>query len=229
MNYPFLLFDFDGTLLDFSKAEDKALKAAFARHGYPFSQQDQELFRRINKQLWHQYEQGTITRNQVTDSRFGRLFQAMGIAGDGVEFEREYQKLLAQGHDLIPGAELVLQRLQEKGHRLYGVTNGVAATQKRRMEDSGLNRFFLRVFVSEEVGFQKPDPRFFDFAAQNIPGFSREQALIVGDSLTSDIQGGNLSGIDTCWYQPSGEPPMGDILPTYTITSLMQLLPLLEG
>ncbi len=221
--YEFLLFDADGTLLDFDRSEYTAMEKLFARHGYPFSREVLEQYRAINSQLWRDYEQDKILKPVIHMTRFETLFRQLGLAGDGQAFNREYLDALSRECFLIDGAEEVCRALAPR-FQLYVVTNGVSHVQRRRMEESGLGRWFRRLFISEELGVQKPRREFFEKAAAEIPGFSRERALIIGDSPTSDIAGGQAFGIDTCWFNPSGREAPG-LSPTMEITSLRQLLP----
>lgn len=205
MNYPILLFDADNTLLDFTKTEEVAFLETMKKHGYPCDEEVKRAYDTINHGLWKQFERGEITRDQVVFTRFGKLFEAIGVEGDGVAFEKEYQETLGAGSYLIDGALELLEELKKiKGCECYIVTNGVARTQHRRLEESGIVGYVDGIFISEEIGCQKPSRQFFDVVFAAIGFEKKDEALIIGDSLTSDILGGNNAGIKTCWYNPNG-------------------------
>lgn len=220
--YKTLLFDADGTLLDFEAAEKKALEYTFHIHGYPFTETIRNRYLEMNAVLWKAYEDGELTRKEVIYTRFGSLFQELGIEDDGIAFEDGYQHQLGQGHDRIYHAMEVIQTFAQS-HDLYIVTNGVSATQYSRLQDAGLDPYFKKVFVSEEMGYRKPMIEYFDYCFSRIPNIQTSNTLIIGDSLTSDMQGGVNAGIDTCWYNPLEKENDKDILITYEIKDLREL------
>ena len=198
-----ILLDVDGTLLDFNKAQQNALLLAFEKYNLTLNGSIIERYSSINHNLWKQYELGNIERDDILNTRFVTLFNELGIDVDGVAFEKEYQNLLAEGAYLLPGAKQLVTYLNDF-YNVYIVTNGVASTQQKRLASSGLDKLVKGVFISESIGYQKPDVRFFDICEKEIPGYNKEQTLIVGDTLSSDILGGNNAGIMTCWYNPNG-------------------------
>ena len=163
-----------------------------------------------------------MDRKTVIYSRFGLLFRELGIEDDGIGFEDVYQDLLGQQHVIIPEAPEVIDYLYRK-YELYIVTNGVTATQLRRLKDSGMDRYMRKIFVSEETGYQKPWKEYFDYCFERIPQFDPEKSLIIGDSLSSDIKGGNNAGIKTCWYNPGKEQNTLNLRIDYEISSLKEL------
>ncbi len=221
-----LLFDADNTLFDFTAGERIALESAFLQHGYLLTEEIREVYERINVGLWKRYEQGLMDRKTVIYSRFGLLFKEIGIPDDGIRFEDVYQDLLGQQHIFIPHAKEVVEYLYSH-YDLYIVTNGVTATQMRRLKDSGLDRYMKQIFVSEATGYQKPMKEYFDYCFCRIPDFEADKALIIGDSLSSDIKGGNNAGIKTCWYNPLMHKNESDIKVDYEIQSLTELYELL--
>ena len=224
MRYPIVLLDADGTLLDFDRAEDQALKLTLERNGLLSDERTLSLYKEINRGLWTDFENGLITKQQILDRRFRELFARLGITEELPGFETEYQLALGEGGFLLPEAFSVCRQLYDAGCRLYILTNGVEATQLSRLERSRLNPLLSGVFVSETTGYQKPQKEYFDYVWSRIPAFDLKKALMVGDSLNSDIRGGAGAGADTCWYNPQGKRNDSAVQPDYEIRELMELI-----
>jgi len=223
----FLFLDLDDTILDFKTAERAAIGKTIRNFGLEPTEEILQMYHRINKWHWEQLELGKMTRAQVLENRFGVLFEKLGREVDTAACARVYEKNLSQGHWFLPGAEEAVDRLSKK-YRLFLASNGTASVQKGRMTSANLYRFFETVFVSQEIGHNKPSKAYFDACFARIPGFDRSKAMIVGDSLTSDIKGGINAGIKTVWVNPEHKP-CGDIRPDYEIEALCQLEDLLEN
>ena len=224
----FLLLDLDDTILDFHKAERIAIAKTIREFGVEPTEEVLARYHVINKWHWEQLEQGKLTRAEVLENRFGVLFEALGVKADKSACAKAYEKNLSIGHYFLPGAEEAVERLSKK-YRLLLVSNGTASVQKGRMTSANLYRFFETVFVSQEVGYNKPSKEYFDICFSRIPGFDPKKAIIVGDSLSSDIKGGINAGILTCWVNPDHAPGRPDITPDYEIERLSQLEELLEN
>ena len=222
-----IFFDLDDTLLDFTAGEASALSRAFRLSGIRPIPAVLERYHVINLSQWELLEEGKLTRDQVLTRRFDLLFAELGVTCSSRRVCDLYEGFLAEEHTLLPGARELLEELAPR-YELYLASNGAAEVQHRRLEESGLNRYFRKIFISEEVGFNKPDRRFFDGCFAAVPGFDPAAALMVGDSLTSDIRGGRDAGLRTCWFDPKGRPSRPDIVPDHRITALAQLPALLE-
>ncbi len=224
MKYDTLLFDIDNTVLDFDKSEEQALRLAFRDTGLEFSQNALNVYRRNNIAQWRLFESGIITKSQVLVNRFTETFKELDLPDAlVVEMSDLYERYLMSGFFVVPHAEEVLQQIR-KDRRLYAVSNGVVQIQNSRMKGSGLEKYFDARFVSEEVGFPKPQKQYFDYCFEHIGIKDMSRVLIVGDSLTSDIRGGINAGIDTCWFNPSHSVNDTENVPTYEIDDLRQLL-----
>jgi 2-haloacid dehalogenase len=220
--YKTLLFDVDDTLLDFGAAEKLALQLLFEKQNIPLTSEVEEQYKKINQGLWRRFEAGELDRDEVVNTRFSILFNEYGKEMDGILLEKNYRSYLEQGHQLVDGAFVLISELHND-FDLYVVTNGVSKTQDKRLRDSGLFPLFRNIFVSEDTGYQKPMKEFFDYVFSRIPNFRVEEALIIGDSLSADIKGGELAGMDTCWFNPNMKYNHTNINPSYQIHNLEEL------
>ena len=222
-----VLLDVDDTLLDFKKAEAIAIRKTFEHAGLPVDDALIARYSEINRLQWERLERGELTREEVLVKRFDILFEELGVKIPSEMVQATYEYLLGIGHYFIDGAEELLKELYGK-YELYIVSNGTAFVQDRRIKSAGIAKYFKGIFISERVGFNKPQKEFFDAAFKNVEGFDRNCAILVGDSLTSDIRGGINAGIRTCWFNPDGKPKNPDIPADYEISDLSELLRLLE-
>ena len=223
MKYEVLLFDADNTVLDFDKSEEQALKWTFRDMGWDFSENILSVYRRNNIVQWQLFEQGKLTKPEVLINRFVNTFKELNLPLDEVDKAADmYEEYLKKGFFTVPYAEEVLRRLQP-AYKMYVVSNGVVSIQNSRMKGSGLEQFFLGRFVSEEVGFPKPQKQYFDYCFEHIGDIDKSKVLIIGDSLTSDIRGGINAGIDTCWFNPNHLVNNSTAKPTYEIDDLRKL------
>ncbi len=225
--YQWLFFDADGTLFDYDRAEAKALEGTFRDFRLPFAAGYTGAYQKINQQVWLDFENGQITSTALRVARFERLFAAIHIQADPEAFSARYLQNLAAASDLVPGAAEVVRKLQQTYH-LVLITNGLKDVQRPRLARSTIAGCFAAVAISEELGAAKPDPRYFDLVFAMIGQPPRKSVLVVGDSLTSDIQGGINYGLDTCWYNPMGKPGNPDFPVTYEIRRLGEILTILD-
>lgn len=203
--YDTVLFDADETLLDFSRSEREALIESLGSFGIVVDEAMIATYSKINDGLWKALERGEIEKETLKVRRFELLFEVCGFKTEASLAARAYMQSLSERGYTIPGAREMCERLFGKV-RMYIVTNGVGFIQRERQKRSRLAPLFEGSFISEDVGYEKPDSRYFETVASSIDGFSKERTIIVGDSLTSDIRGGISFGIDTCWYNPKGLP-----------------------
>ena len=217
MRYKTVLFDADGTLLDFLRSEREAVREALAMSGIDADDEMISVYSAINDSLWKKLERKEIERSVLLYHRFELFCERYGYVADAKKIAADYVKTLGAKGYMLDGAEEMLKKLHGKV-KMYIVTNGVESVQHGRYAITGLSKYFDGIFISEAIGVNKPDVRYFEYVAQHIEDFDKATAIIVGDSLTSDIKGGVNFGIDTCWYAPNGEEAQG-IAPVYTARS----------
>jgi len=222
-HYPWLVFDADGTLFDYNRAEAAALQKAFALLSLQFKDGYLETYRQINHGLWQALERQEIKQDVLRVRRFELLLEALQLTGSSDHLSNAYVEQLGLCTELIDGAYDVLQALYRTS-RIAIVTNGLQAVQRSRLDHSTIREFITELIISEEVGAVKPGPAFFDAAFAKTGHPEKSDVLIIGDSLTSDIQGGVDYGIDTCWYNPINEPKPEGLSVTYEIRHLRELL-----
>ena len=224
MTYKFLLFDLDHTLLDFDVAEDIALTQLLKEEGVVDIRAYKDYYVPMNKTLWKDLEEKKITKKELVNTRFAKLFAHFGIEKDGAYLAERYQFFLSKQGQTFPGVEDLLKYLIHQEYELYAATNGITYIQTGRLEQSGIAPFFKEIFISEQLHTQKPDAAFYEKIGARIPNFDKNYALMIGDSLSADIQGGNNAGIDTIWYNPHHLENKSLAQPTYVVHSYKDLL-----
>lgn len=223
MAYTTLLMDADETLLDFKRSEGFALSSTLERYGHTMTADIQHAYHEINRLLWQQLERGLLMRARLKVQRFEELFAYMGVDGiDAATFNNEYMQTLGTRGFMLDGALDLLKELSAS-YDIHIITNGTASVQHTRLADSGMLAYVKHVFISEEVGADKPSPRFFEHVLQALGQPDKRDLLIIGDSPTSDIRGGMLSGIDTCWFNPDKAACPDGIMPTMQVSSYQEL------
>ncbi|NCB91435.1 MAG: noncanonical pyrimidine nucleotidase, YjjG family [Clostridia bacterium] len=225
-----VLWDVDGTLLNFEKSEKYALNKCFSI--FHLGECTDEMIVRyseINRSYWQALEAGKITKKEVLINRFRDFFEKEHIKFEQVsEFNEEYQIRLGDKYFFNDNAYELMKKLQGKVKQ-YAVTNGTHMAQKRKLENSGLDKLFDDIFISDDVGIDKPNIEYFDHVERQIGGYDKQEMMIVGDSLTSDIQGGNNAGILCCWYNPSGKKTDKKLRIDYEISDLHQVEAIISG
>ena len=226
-HYPWLWFDADGTLFDYNRAEAAALKNTFHSLTLPFEDAYLDVYRKINQGLWQALERQEITQAVLGLRRFELLMEAIQVSGSPEQMSSAYVEQLSICSELMDGAYEVLQTLHAKS-QIAIVTNGLQTVQRGRLAHSTIRGFINELIISEEIGAAKPGSAFFDAAFERCGHPAKSDVLIIGDSLTSDIQGGVDYGIDTCWCNPTGEAQPEGLSITYEIRHLSDLLKLLD-
>lgn len=226
--FEYLFLDLDDTILDFHKAEFVALGKTLEEFGIEPTEEVRTLYSRINRGCWSALERGELTRDQVRMGRFAGLLEALGMQGDPEVWADCYEGNLAVGHYFLPGAHEAVEKLSKK-YRLFLASNGIARVQAGRLASANIRPFFEQIFISQEIGANKPSKDFFERCFAQIPGFDRGKCMMVGDSLSSDILGGQNAGITTCWVNPRHLPRKPEIRVDYEMESLAELYPLLEN
>ena len=220
-----LLWDLDNTILDFNLAQANSLKAAFERYGLGIcSEEIIDCFARINTAHWQLLEEGRITKDEVYKFRFEALLNEIGKTGavDPFELNSAFENGICNTISFLDDSFNLLCSLKDE-YALYCITNGATDIQKKRLQDSRLNELFIKAFISDEIGFDKPNKEFFDFALANIIPCKKEEILIIGDSLTSDMKGANNAGIKCCWYNPNSAPKPNNLRIDYEIKELAEI------
>lgn len=227
--YTTILWDLDQTLLNFDLSMEHALRAVFDRYGLPIDEEIAARYDVINRSYWLRPESGELTKEQVTVGRFRTLFEELGIIHVAPEqVNADYQRELGNVFFYMEDAEELVTQLKEKGYRQYVVTNGVNSTQASKMKLSGLDKIMDGVFVSELMGYPKPRKEYFDACFAAMPGVTRGECILVGDSLTSDMRGAQNAGVASCWFNPTGRAKDVEVRTDYEIRRLEELLAILE-
>lgn len=226
MKYTTLLLDLDETLFDFKKSEKYAINRLMEKYSIPVTEENRRLYSEINDSKWKQLEKGVLTRPQLFKERFSEFFEKTGTVADTSEANLSYLKFLSQASFILEGALEACAKLSEK-YRLYIVTNGASIVQHGRLDGSPIMDYISDVFISEEIGLNKPQKEYFDYVLDHIPEKDKTKILVVGDSLSSDIAGAVNSGLDSCWInrkKQSIESPA-----TYSISDITVLYDFLNA
>lgn len=223
--YNCIMMDIDNTLLDFDAAERKALLETLQQFSLPCDEAAVSRYHEINSSLWGELNKGKIRRDKLVVERFDRFVKEVGAAAKATELNRAYTEHLATHADVIPGAEEALQELAEVA-TMIAVSNGTELVERGRLKLSGFEKYFDDIFISEAVGVSKPNPKIFQMAMRKLGIEHSDKVLVVGDSLSADIQGGVNAGLDTCWVNMKGLENESGLTPTYEVKALSELYPI---
>lgn len=228
MRYDILLWDVDQTLLDFKASERWAIREGFKLFGHDISDEQIAAYSAINDRWWKRFEKGEVTKEELLTGRFAEFFAALGITDmDPAAFEDFYQSALGDVYFYLDESYKLIKQLRGRC-RQYVISNGTKLAQRKKLALSGLDELFDGIFISEEMGTQKPRKEFFDLCTAAIPDFDGARALVIGDSLTSDIRGANNAGLPCCWYNPGHKENDQGVALDYEIDNLWKILKLLE-
>ena len=227
MKYEFLLFDADHTLFDFKTGEYYALKEALEFYSLPSADDVIERYSEINVKYWKMLERGEIDKKSLMLARFVEFAREYGFEDKAQVLSDLYMCNLSHQAQLFDGALEMVAKLSKK-YRLFIITNGVKSTQDGRFGISPITKYFEKIFISEVIGYEKPHKEFFDAVAKGIDGYTPERAIVIGDSLSSDIKGAINSGIDCIWYNPQGKNAPEDWNITYTVNDFNEILEILK-
>ena len=219
--YKYLLWDVDGTVLDFLASEAYAIRFLFKKYGIGECSDEQlKMYSEINAKYWQKLERNELTKPEILVGRFREFFEIIGADIRLAEsFNEDYQVTLGDHIEFVDKAEEIL--LSQKGkYTIAAVTNGTKVAQEKKLCLSGLDKVFDAIFISENVGYEKPSGKFFDYVFEQLGITDKKEVLIIGDSLTGDMKGGFDAGIDTCWFNPRHKPNTLDITMTYEIDDL---------
>jgi len=222
-----VLFDADETLFDYDKSGRAALFKTLDEFSVPYSDSVLKRFRAISGALWQQNEKGEITKKELATRRFELLFRELDVRVDIASFNARYFAALAASPDLIEGAKELCETLFPAAE-LHIVTNGFSQTQWGRIEHSAIRPFLGKIFISEEIGYEKPQKGFFDAVFAKLGISDRSGTILLGDSLSSDMAGAVAAGIAGCWYNPSKKPGRPEGI-DYEISSLSEFIPIVKG
>ena len=222
MKYEFILFDADDTLFDFQKTAEKCFAETCKKLGVPYEDGYYEIYRKINQGYWDLFSMGKVEKSVLKTMRFVDFGKAIGYDIDAEEFMPVYEKGLSEIAILYPDAIDTLEGVKNLGLKAYLITNGLANVQRGRLKLSGISKYFDGIFISDEMGTSKPSKTYYNMVVSQIDGFDVKKALIVGDSLVSDIPLGLENGIDTCYLNHTGETPTLPV--TYEIKRVSEVL-----
>lgn len=227
MKYKHFLFDADNTIFDYSLGEKNSFNEIGKIYNVNFDDKALEIYHRVNSACWKAYEKGELSQNELVVLRFKNFCDELSLDIDPFEFDRLFTQILSKQTCLMPYARELLDTLKNEGYKLWMITNGVRETQYGRIEATGLESYFLNYFISSDMGCQKPDIEFFDIVLDTIKA-EREECIIIGDRLESDIEGGIRSSIDTIWLNPNNNERDPQIVPTFEIKSLNQMMDVIK-
>lgn len=226
MKYKMIIFDADDTLFDFQKAEAYAFEKALNEMGLAYKEEYLKVYIELNKKIWKEMEDGKITQEELKQERFRRFLDQVNLEGDTLKFSNSFLRNLSEAGFLFDDSLDLVKQLS-KSYRLVMITNGLTRVQKYRVREHPIAKYFEKVIISEEIGYKKPDSNIFEKGLSGLLPVNKSEILMVGDSLTSDIQGGINYGIDTCWFNLSNKENDTLIKPTYLIKKLKELLDIL--
>lgn len=223
LEHKIILFDLDNTLLDFTKAENYAIRRLAQDFNITLTDSDVTRYKEINEHYWHLSDSGQMSKKEILKRRFIDFFSNFNLLVDGAKCDDDYRNYLTDEVFLVEGTIDLLEKIS-KDHDLYVVSNGVKSTQYKRMKKGNIEKYFKKVFLSDEIGFPKPESGFFDYVIKNIDDFNFDEVVLVGDNLFTDINGANKAGIKSCYFNFFNKPNTSSYKAVYEIKNLNEIL-----
>lgn len=228
MKYKLLLFDADETLFNFEESEKIAFSKTFSEFNLEYNENNHlKLYKKINGELWLKLEKEEIELEELKKSRFKFFFEELGIKIDYEKFNNLYMENLGNSSILLDDTLNLLKEIDKK-YKMAIITNGFTNIQSNRIKKSEIAHFFDDIFISEEIGFSKPESEIFEYSVRKLGGFEKNEILMIGDNLVADIMGGLNFGVDTCWVNLKNKENNKGIVPKYEINNLLELLEILN-
>ncbi|MDC7237537.1 MAG: YjjG family noncanonical pyrimidine nucleotidase [Sphaerochaetaceae bacterium] len=227
MKYKHLLFDADNTLFDFSQGEIETFKELGHKYNFEVTKSLMEDYHRINKACWKAYEEGTLSQDKLRVLRFENFINYFNFNIDPIEMEKDFTSILSNQSHLIKDTHFVLEQLSKQGYDIQLITNGLVEAQYGRLKVTDIEKYFSNIFISGEMGCQKPDVEYFDIVLDSIKA-KKDECLVIGDRLESDILGAMKSNLDSVWLNIKNKDLPNEFTPTYVITDLASLLDILK-
>ncbi|MFH5811461.1 YjjG family noncanonical pyrimidine nucleotidase [Companilactobacillus sp. FL22-1] len=226
MKYSVILFDLDQTLFDTDLNAEKSLKKLELPFSFTFTDDRILHWHHLQQKMWGDLEKGKLSRQQLNDTRFQAYFDYFDQKVDSVGLEQQYEEIFYTQHELMPHAKMLLETLQAD-YQLEVISNGTILKQKQMLHNSATEHYFDKMFLAENIGYSKPNAKFFDAVVDELKPYQRKDMLVIGDSLSADIQGANNASIDSVWfnrYQVANEK----VSPTYEVSDLKDIIKILE-
>lgn len=217
-----VLLDLDNTLIDFNECARHSIIKSFENHGFTYTEETFKTFITENVKIWKRLEKGEITKADLRANRWNIILEKLGIDYDGTIIEEEFEKGVAQGAYAVEGAYELLDYLYPK-YELYIVSNGFRFVQESRLKIGDFRKYFKDIFLSEDIGIQKPAKEFFDYCFEKLENPEKKDVILIGDSLSADIMGGLNYDIECIWFNKNGDELPKDIKPTYTVNTLKEI------
>ncbi len=218
-NKKILLLDLDNTLIDFNECARQSIIGIFKKFGFTYTPEVFDTFITENVKIWKRLEKGEITKAELRANRWNIILGKLGIDFDGTVIEELFEKGVSEGAYAVEGAYELLDYLYPK-YDLYIVSNGFRFVQENRLKIGDFRKYFKDIFLSEDIGIQKPAKEFFDYCFEKLGNPPKESTILIGDSLSADITGGINYGIDTIWFNKNCDALPEGITPTYIVNRL---------
>lgn len=220
MKYSVLLFDLDQTILDTDTNAERALKNLKLPFEFNFTNDRVLHWHHTQQRMWVDLELGKLTRQQLVDTRFQTYFNKYDIEVDSLALEAQFERTFFAEHELMPHAKELLQTVHGN-YKTVVISNGTRAKQEKILHDAKIAPLFDEIFLAEDLGYSKPDPQFFEKVVNGLNPFKKSDMLVIGDSLTADIQGAIGSNIDSVWFNPHHAKTT--MSPTYEVSDLQDI------